>query len=106
MYHCEICNYELVEGIKNEDETLVYNEWLELNRDCRICHKKGCYECLQVCYTCCNESDLNNYYPICVFCNYNEIYNELDCGWIVCQNHKNDGCGECYANYNFQCKYS
>lgn len=103
---CEICQEELFEGNNKEDETIIYNEWLEVNRNCSVCNKKGCYECLQVCYTCCSAADLDTFLPICFYCNKNQRYKELECGceWKVCKYHENDGCDQCHANYNFQSK--
>lgn len=102
---CSICKKDMGK-INNEDESLIYNEWLEITRECWKCHKNGCYECLQVCYTCCNQADLNYFNPICLYCNSNIKYKELKCGceWKVCENCENDGCGQCYANYNYMCK--
>lgn len=105
--NCEICS----EKFEDEDKfstTIIYSEWLEINDTCKRCNKRGCIKCLSLCHSCCNEGDLNDDVAVCRKCEkkdeFTNICNYHD--WIVCPKHINEGCGECYANKNYDKKMS
>ena len=101
---CDICGSQYDED--NECETtLVLREWLEINDACKICKKRGCINCLNVCHSCCNEGDLNDDMGICINCSQTYKLKQI-CeyhDWFVCDQHINEDCGECHANRNY-CK--
>jgi len=88
------------------DGEVLLAEWLLVPTKCDQCPGNVCRDCLKLCYDCANvESEFTVYCTRCapstlvqVPCKYHT--------WWTCGQHKDNECGECYANRNFDLKYS
>lgn len=102
---CDICGTEMCHECYNKRENLFFTEWLyDVPNKCTECQLVGCRECILLCFTCANLSESFDTY-----CNKCKKFDEIDCEyhtWYVCDEHKNDECGECYANRNYHHKIS
>lgn len=104
-YCCEEGDYPNLAS----DGLIILEDWLTIMNECKLCYKKGCPECLCVCYSCANTSDLNNPIAICDICLKNNniiITCVCDCGWLSCQEHPDEKCGQCYANKCYEQRHS
>lgn len=107
-YTCELCGENCDLDIKDEIEegTIRVNEWLSVDAKCDFCQKIGCYKCLKTCYTCSNNGYDEKNQTICLYCLKKKKRNltNISCKyheWWNCDKHKNEKCGECSSNKNY-----
>lgn len=101
-----------------EQSQQVINEWLNVDLKCSTCKKLVCRKCVRFCYDCMNQ-DYNGKVYCSADCPATIKY--IDCKlhkWSTCslhhstkdqeiqnQDQKFNGCGTCYANWNYSLKY-
>ena len=99
--HCDICNTLFCNKCYNNKEHLKLEDWILLDPKCSLCDKKGCYNCLKVCYNCFNNQEIDNTVTdsdLLPKCNKCFTFNS-----DICSAHIDVFCDKCKANKNNKC---
>lgn len=122
---CSICHEDIVgESVEccscynkickacSEEEYHERFEWLCVDTKCAICKGFVCEDCVVICYDCSNQGDdPPSYCGNCAPENIVELSCKYHSWWTCgkhekcCDQHNNNGCGECHANYGFDMKH-